>query len=102
MIRVSAYYPSQPDARFDHDYYREKHRALVQTRLAPFGLRDVEMERGVAGFGGGAPPYVAVGHLEFESLEAFERAWAAHGEEILADIPHYTNTQPLLQISEML
>jgi uncharacterized protein (TIGR02118 family) len=102
MIRVSAYYPSQPGARFDHGYYAGEHRALVRERLAPFGLREVEMERGVAGLGGGAPHYVAVGHLDFESLEAFERAWEAHGEEIAADIPRYTDIQPIVEISEFL
>ncbi len=101
MIRVSVYYPGQPNARFDHAYYAREHRALVRERLTPFGLKSVEIERGVAGLGGSPPLYVAVGHLVFDSLEDFERGWAAHGEAIVADVPRYTTAQPLVQISEI-
>ena len=101
MIRLSAYYPSQPDVSFDHDYYAGTHRALVEERLAPFGLKKVEMEKGLAGYGGGPAPYVAVGHLSFESRDGFQQGWASHGDEIVADIPRFTNVAPVVQISEV-
>lgn len=53
---------------------------------------------------GGAPEapatYVAMGHLYFDSVEAFQTAFAPHAQAILGDIPNYTNTQPTVQISE--
>jgi uncharacterized protein (TIGR02118 family) len=101
VIRVSVYYPNQPGTNFDHAYYARQHRDLVHDRLQPLGLKSVEIEKGVAGFGGGPAPYVAVGHLCFDSMEEFQKAWSAHGDEIVADIPRYTNAQPVVQISEV-
>jgi uncharacterized protein (TIGR02118 family) len=54
---------------------------------------------------GGAPgtpaTYVAMGHLYFDSTDAFQAAFAPHAQSILADIPNYTNTQPTIQVSEV-
>jgi len=33
MIKVSVMYPNTPGARFDHEYYRDKHMPLVKTRM---------------------------------------------------------------------
>jgi len=41
-------------------------------------------------------------HLRFESVEAFQRAFGPHAEAIMADIPNYTDIEPMLQISEVL
>ena len=101
MIRMSVYYPNASGVTFDHDYYASTHRRLVQDRLGPIGLQAIEIERGVAGFGGGPAPYVAVGHLLFPSMEAMQSAWTQRGDEIVADVPRYTNAQPVVQISEV-
>jgi uncharacterized protein (TIGR02118 family) len=101
MVRMSVYYPSQPDVTFDHAYYADAHRRMVEERLGPLGLHRVEIERGDAGYGGGPAPYVAVGHLLFDSMDALQSAWAARGGEVVADVPNYTNAQPVVQISEI-
>jgi hypothetical protein len=36
------------------------------------------------------------------SVHAGCAGWAAHGDEIATDVPEYTGTQPLVQISEIL
>ena len=33
MIKVSVMYPNTPGARFDHEYYRDKHMPLVKNRM---------------------------------------------------------------------
>ena len=33
MIKVSVMYPNLPGARFDHEYYRDKHMPLVKARM---------------------------------------------------------------------
>ncbi len=101
MIRMSVYYANQPGVTFDHAYYAGSHRQLVDDRLGPLGCHSVQIDRGVAGYAGGPAPYVAVGHLLFNSLEALDRAWREHGAEIVADVPRYTNAQPVIQISEV-
>jgi len=42
-----------------------------------------------------------MGHLYFDSVDAFQTAFGPPSAEILADIPNYTNTQPVLQISDV-
>jgi uncharacterized protein (TIGR02118 family) len=101
VVIVSVLYPNGPGARFDIDYYLSKHMPMVQRRLgAP--LRRATVEQGLAGGApGAAPPFLAAAHLYFDSVEAFQNAFAAHSQPILADIPNYTNTQPVIQIGEV-
>ncbi len=46
-------------------------------------------------------PFVAMGHLHFDSLEALQAAFEQHAAEIMADIPNYTEIAPVMQISEV-
>ena len=39
VIKVSIMYPYQPDARFDHAYYRDKHLPLVQRKMGASLIR---------------------------------------------------------------
>jgi hypothetical protein len=34
-------------------------------------------------------------------VEDFQKGMAAHGQELMADIPNYTNIPPTIQISEI-
>jgi uncharacterized protein (TIGR02118 family) len=101
MIRVSVFYPNDKGARFDMKYYTGEHMPMVQQKLST-ALRRMEIDEGVAGgTPGSPPPYSAACHLFFDSVEAFQSAFAPHANGILADIPNYTNTQPTIQISEV-
>jgi hypothetical protein len=58
--------------------------------------------RDVSGGEPGSPAlYIAMGHLLFESVADFQSSFGAHAAEIVADVPNYTNTQPVIQISEV-
>ena len=48
-----------------------------------------------------SPAFIAMGHLLFDSAEAFQAAFAPHAATIMADIPNYTAIQPVIQISEV-
>lgn len=101
MITVSVLYANQDGATFDHDYYRDKHIPMVAEKLGPV-LRRAVVERGLAGGAPDAPaPYVALGHLSFDSVEDFQQAFAPHAEEIMADVANYTTIVPTFQISEV-
>jgi uncharacterized protein (TIGR02118 family) len=100
MIKVSILYPNSPGATFDMAYYTTKHLPLVQKRVK--SCKGVAAEKGLSGGApGSAPTYIALGHLLFDSAEAFHRDFTPHAQEILGDIPNYTNTQPVLQVSEI-
>jgi len=102
MIRVSVHYPGKAGAKFDHAYYAQKHMALVRQRLGGVGLIRVEVDKGLAGGApGSAAPFACIGYLYFKSLEDFQKAMKAHGPELMADLPNFTNVQPEIQISEV-
>lgn len=101
MIKVSVMYPNTPGARFDHDYYRDRHMPLLKQRLGDV-CKSYTVDRGLAGGAPGAPaPYVAMCHVYCESAEAFQAAFAPHAKEIMGDIPNYTDITPVIQISEV-
>ena len=102
MIRVTVLYPANDGLTFDMNYYLKTHIPLFQKRMGA-AMKDVRVERGISGATPSSPaPYVAIVHGTFESVEAFETAFAPHAAEIQGDIPNYTRIRPVLQISEVL
>ena len=103
MVRISVQYPSGDGKKFDLDYYVTKHMRLVQQRLGGLGLLRSEVDKGLAGGAPGAPaPFACIGHLYFNTVDAFQAAMKAHGKELVADVPNFTNIQPQFQISEVI
>jgi uncharacterized protein (TIGR02118 family) len=101
MIKVSVFYPNNEGSSFDMDYYCNTHIPLVQKKLGAI-LKGVSVEQGVGGpEPGSRATYVAMGHLLFESVDAFQSAFEPHAEAIMGDIPNYTEIQPTIQISEV-
>jgi uncharacterized protein (TIGR02118 family) len=101
MIKVSVLYPSGKGNTFNMDYYLATHIPLVR-QLSGAALKRVEVEQGIGGVvPGSAPAYLAMGHLFFESVAAYQAAFAPNAAVITGDIPNYTNTQPTIQISEV-
>jgi uncharacterized protein (TIGR02118 family) len=101
MIKVSVLYPAGESTKFDMDYYCKSHMPMVGQTLGS-ACKSMAVEQGVGGGAPGAPPtYAAMGHLYFDSVADFQAAFALHAETIMADIPNYTNVQPVIQISEV-
>jgi uncharacterized protein (TIGR02118 family) len=101
VIKVSVLYPNTAGSRFDMTYYLNKHIPMVQQKLGA-SLKGTSVEQGVGGVQPGSPPaYMAMGHLLFDSVEAFQQSFGPHAETIVGDIPNYTNTQPTIQLSEV-
>ena len=99
MTRISFLYPNSKDARFDFDYYLEKHMPWsIDLLRAHSGLKGVSVERGV----GPDAPYVAVCHFLFETLDDFIAAVTPQIEELRADMRNYADLEPILQVSEVL
>ena len=101
MIRVSVLYPQTAGAKFDWDYYLAKHIPMVREKLGK-ALKGVAVEKGLAGGRPGTPAsFVALCHLSFDSVEAFQAALAPQAATNMGDIPNYTTLQPTKQISEV-
>lgn len=101
MIKVTVLYPNSAGTKFDMAYYLNSHIPMV-VGLVGSALREVSVEQGISGEEPGTnPPYVTTAHLVFESVEAFQKSFGTHMQEIMDDIPKYTNSQPLIQIGEV-
>jgi uncharacterized protein (TIGR02118 family) len=102
MIRITVLYPAGDGLTFDMDYYLKTHIPLFQKRMGA-AMKDIRVERGLSGATpGSAAPFVAIVHGTFDSVAAFENAFAPHTAEIQGDIPNYTKIQPVFQISEVM
>lgn len=93
-VKVSVLYPASEGSTFDMEYYKTKHLPLCQEVLGPL---EFSAEQGLPG-----QPYMAIGHLVFDSMEAMQQGMSGpRAGETQADIPNYTNVTPQIQISEI-
>ena len=101
MIKVSVMYPNTAGGRFDHAYYRDKHMPLVKARMGE-SCKFYTVDKGLAGGDPDQPAtYVAMCHIFCDSVDAFQTGFGPHAQEIMADIPNYTDQAPIVQISEV-
>ena len=92
MVKVSVMYPKSDDATFDMDYYKTKHMEIVDRTMKPTKW---EIDSGMDG------PYIAIGHLYFDSTDALAAAMG-EGGEAMADVPNFTNAQAAMQVSQVI
>jgi len=104
MTKISILYPTTTGARFDFDYYVQRHMPLSIDLLSRHrGFKGVSVERGVAGVPPGSPAaFVAMCHFLFESAEDFMEAFMPHSERLQGDMPNYTDIEPVIQFNEVL
>jgi len=101
MIKVTFLYPNKPGSRFNADYYIDVHMPLVVNRLGS-ALKGYSAEIGLSGAMPGSPaPNAAIASFTFESVESFTAAVMPHYAELQADIPNYTDIEPVVQISQI-
>jgi uncharacterized protein (TIGR02118 family) len=95
MIRVSVLYPKP--GKFDFDYYATKHMGLVHKLLDSYGLVKSEVDRGI-----GDSPFIAAGHLYFDTIENMQKGLQAHDPKLAADLVNFSDIKPQFQISEII
>lgn len=101
MIKVSVLYPNTPGVHFDFGYYCSQHMDIVRKCLGD-ACKAIAVDQGLSSAGSNTPaPFVAMGHLYFDTVESFQKSFAPHAERIMADLAHFTNSQPMIQISEV-
>ena len=101
MIKVTVLYPNSVGKTFNIDYYCNKHIAMVSKFLGDT-LKGMTVEKGLGGVTPNSPaPFVAMGNMYFDTLEAFQKAFS-QADQLMADIPNFTNIEPSFQISEVM
>ena len=93
-------YPKSADSHFDHAYYTAVHIPLLQERWADAGLQSVQVVRGISGLDGSGPTFEMTVLITFSSLDDLKAALQAHGAEIMADVPRFTDIKAILQFNE--
>ena len=101
LIKVSVMYPFAEGKTFNMEYYETKHMPMVAGFLGP-NLVKYTIEKGV---GNGIPnqplPYMAIGTFYVKSLEEYQAAIGPNRDAIRADFANYTNTVPIILVSEV-
>lgn len=102
MIKVCIMYPYEEGKFFDMDYYKNNHMPML-AELFGDAMLHYEIDNGVSGRTPDEPiPFLAIGYLYFQTISDYDRAFGPNAEQIIGDIPNYTNIQPLVQISEVI
>lgn len=89
-------YPNDDDIHFDRQYYMSVHMPLVESTWKKHGLVSWQVVEYSKALDDAKPAYLIAAKLEWESEEALENALKdPEGAKIFADIPNFTNKQPL-------
>ncbi|MCK0145068.1 EthD family reductase [Arenibacter sp. F26102] len=102
MIKLTVMYPNTEDLKFNKKYYTTEHSQLLSELLGD-AVKSSDINVGLTGATPDQPaPYLIIANLTFESLASFQQSFGANAEKILADLPNFTNVNPVVQISEVL
>ena len=104
MTKISILYPNNEGSRFDLSYYVGTHMPIsIKLLSAHSGFKGVSVERGLRGPQPGSDAaYVAMCHFLFDSMEDFLAAFLPHASALQGDMSNYTDTNPIIQVSEVL
>lgn len=101
LIKVSVMYPYAEGKTFNMEYYETKHMPMVAKFLGS-NLVKYTIEKGVAsGIPNQPLPYLAIGTFYVKSLEDYQAAIAPNRDAIRADFVNYTNSAPVILVSEV-
>lgn len=97
---ITVLYKNGSDVKFDFDYYKTQHMTLIM-RLYGKAIARFELRKGLSAQDGSTPPYVAVVNIWIADQAAFDAAGAKYSSTLVADVPHFTNTQAIVQNDEV-
>jgi uncharacterized protein (TIGR02118 family) len=96
---LAVYYPWQADAKFDDDYYRNKHLKMLAS-LYGKSVGKMQVRKGLHKGDGSEPVFITALTVEILSMESYEVASKQHVAELIADVANFTNIKPLAEIEE--
>lgn len=100
MVKLTVMYPYREGCRFDMEYYVNHHITVHRNDPKVLGIL---IERGENGFRGGVtPPMICTAHFFYASIgDLNESRTPEKGARQLADLPNFTDIEPVDQISEV-
>ena len=101
MIKVAILYPNGEGKTFNMDYYSNKHMPMAASLFGD-SLKAMSIDKGLASGKPDTPvPYLAIGYFYFETMSSFQNSMRPNSAKLRADIPNFTNIQPVIQVSEV-
>ncbi len=97
MHCVTIVYPNKDGATFNFDYYLSHHMPMVAKLLGS----DLEVRKGMASPTGDRAPYVCICSVRINSVDEYVATMTKDGAALIADIPNYTNIEPVVQVDEV-
>jgi uncharacterized protein (TIGR02118 family) len=95
MIAVTILYPKTDDSTFDMDYYATKHMPMFAEAIG-----DACQSWGVIATHGN--DYHCLAYAMVESMDAFGAAMKEKGGPVMADLPNFTTTQPVMVTGDVI
>jgi uncharacterized protein (TIGR02118 family) len=101
LIKVSVMYPYAEGKTFNMEYYETRHMPMV-AKLLGSNLIKYTIEKGLAnGIPNQPLPFMAIGTFYVKSLSDYQAAITPNRDAIRADFSNYTNTSPVILVSEV-
>jgi uncharacterized protein (TIGR02118 family) len=98
MHSLTVLYPNHEGAKFDFEYYMQKHIPMANGLLG----HEFKVTKGIASAQGGQPAFVCTARMEIGTMEEFLPVLMQHAGTLTSDIPNYTNIEPVIQFGESL
>jgi uncharacterized protein (TIGR02118 family) len=98
---MHVFFRAREAATFDWDRYVNNHLPLAREKLGEYGLISINAQRCAPGPDGKDPANVAVVTLDFEDGERFKTAFKEAAPGLIANVPHFTNVEPVFSFGEV-
>ncbi|OLN86556.1 hypothetical protein CCHL11_08522 [Colletotrichum chlorophyti] len=102
-ITITVVFPNEADAKYDIDYYVNKHMPLIQERWGQYGVKSWSVTKFQNGADGSAPLYAFGSTVSWDNLDQIKSAFAGpEAAEIMGDVSNFSNKQPIFLTGEVL
>ena len=98
-MSIQVMYPITETTTFDYDYFFSTHMKIVQETLGEH-IQSKLVTKGVAGGPDAPAGYYAIATMVFKDQFVMDLALSKAGTA-RADIPNFTNTEPVMLIGEV-
>jgi uncharacterized protein (TIGR02118 family) len=94
-VTAAVLYPAS--AKFNLDYYKEKHMPLAALKWGKYGLKSYVVSQSPDSNG----EYGIVTTMVFESMEGFQKAVTEGGAEVMADVEKFSDKKPVMYVGSV-
>ncbi|KAJ5279488.1 hypothetical protein N7478_004860 [Penicillium angulare] len=103
VYHAAVMYPNEEGIQFNETYYLQSHMPLVESIWKKHGLLNWKIIKYTTALDGSPSKYLIAAKLEWEKAEDLKNALQdPESPKVFADIPKFTNVQPITLAGEQL